>query len=330
VIERPVVYILHGDDEYAIAGYLVEMEAKIGDPSAAEMNTARIDGGTFSLEALTTVTRSLPFLAERRLVILTNPLDRMKSPTNRERFISVLEQVPSTTALVLVIHRPLVSPNDKRKGIKHWLQKWAIKQDGRVYEREFLLPRSQMAHWIQAKASEQGGIFTERAAVILAEYVQEDPRTAAQEIEKLLTYVNYQRPIDHDDVLLLTPFTGEGDVFKMVDAIGIGNGPLALRMYHQLLEVDDPLRLFGMIVRQFRLLLLTRELLDTGNREGEIASQLKIQLFLVRKLIGQVSNFSMESLEDIYRRLLEVDVEIKTGQIPGEIALDILITSLTH
>ena len=38
----------------------------------------------------------------------------------------------------------------------------------------------------------------------------------------------------------------------------------------------------------------------------------------------------MEALEDIYMRLLEVDVGIKTGQILGEVALDTLITSLTH
>jgi len=265
------------------------------------------------------------------VVILTNPLEGMRSPAVREKFLQILEQVPSTTALALVIHRPLVSEKDKRSGsVQHWLQKWAIKQDGRAYEREFLLPHGrEMTNWIQTKAVELGGTFTERAAVMLAEYIQGDPRTAAHEIEKLLAYVNYQRSVDSDDVQLLTPFTGEGDVFKMVDAIGLGDGSLALRMLHQLLEVDDPMRLFGMVVRQFRLLLLTRELLDSGSREAEIARQLKTHPFVARKLIGQVHNFTIEALEDIYKALLDVDVGIKTGRITAEVALDILITTLT-
>jgi DNA polymerase-3 subunit delta len=84
-----------------------------------------------------------------------------------------------------------------------------------------------------------------------------------------------------------------------------------------------------MIVRQFRLLLLTHELLDGGHREKDIARQLKIHPFIVRKLIPQTRNFSITSLEAIFRRLLTIDEAIKTSQIEGDIALDMLITALT-
>jgi DNA polymerase-3 subunit delta len=329
--ETPVVYILHGDDEYAIAGFIASMETKMGDPSLAAMNTTRMEGSAYSLENLAATVCAMPFLAERRLVILADPLGGMKSTAVREKFTSILEKVPPSTALVLVIQHPLVSEQEKRRGVQHWLQKWASDQAGCAYEREFLLPRGeQMIRWIQTKAGELGGTFSHQAAAILAEYVQGEPRLAAQEIEKLLAYVNYQRPVEADDVQLLTPFTGEGDVFKMVDAIGSGDGSLALRMLHQLLEVDDPLRLLGMVVRQFRMLLLTRELLDAGSTESEIARQLKTYPFIARKLMGQVRSFSMVALENIYNSLLDVDEAIKTGRIPPEVALDTLVTSLTQ
>ncbi|MCJ7701681.1 MAG: DNA polymerase III subunit delta, partial [Anaerolineales bacterium] len=206
----------------------------------------------------------------------------------------------------------------------------AAKQDGRVYLREFGLPHGpQMARWIQNKAKELGGEISYEAAGLLAEFVLDDPRLAAQEIDKLLAYVNYNRPVDPDDVERLTPYAGEGDVFAMVDALGNRDGKQALKMLHLLLEDDEPLRLYGMVVRQFRLLLLTRELLDTGHREAEIAKQLKTHPFVVRKLSGQVRNFSLAALETIYRKLLEVDVAIKTGQTEAVVALDTLITVLT-
>ena len=85
-----------------------------------------------------------------------------------------------------------------------------------------------------------------------------------------------------------------------------------------------------MVVRQFRLLILTQEMLNAGSHEGEITRQLKIYPFVARKLIGQARNFSMETLEDIYKELLDTDVGIKTGQFPAEVALDTLITSLTQ
>lgn len=328
--EKPVIYILHGDDEFAIAEYIAVMESKMGDPATAEMNITSLDGNSFSNDSLVVATFAMPFLAERRLVILTDPLGKMKSPSFREKFISVLGQVPASTALVVVVHRPLVSEQEKRKGVKHWLQKWAASQDGRVLIREFTIPRGpQMARWIQTKAVELGGEFSHQAAGLLADFVLDDPRLAAQEIQKLLTYTNFSRPVEVDDVERLTPFAGEGNVFEMVDALGNRNGRLALKMLHRLLEEDEPIRLFGMIVRQFRLLILTRELLNAGYREAEIARQLKTYPFIVRKLISQVNHFSLEALEEIYHQLLKIDEGVKTGQVEWDVALDTFIASLT-
>jgi DNA polymerase-3 subunit delta len=328
--EKPIIYILHGDDEFAIAEFIAVMVRKMGDPSTAEMNKTNLEGTTFTIDSLVAATHAMPFLADRRLVTLTNPLGRMNSATFREKFVSVLERIPGTTALVLVIHRPLVSERDKREGAKHWLVKWAEGQDGRVLIREFTIPRGyQMARWIQNKADALGGEFSYQAAGLLASYILDDPRLAVQEIKKLLTYVNFSRPVEVDDVERLTPYAGEGNVFEMVDALGNRNGQLALKMLHRLLEVDEPRRLFAMIVRQFRMLLLTKEMLNAGYQEAEITRQLKTYPFVVRKLISQTRHFSIEALEDILRKLLDVDEAIKTGRTEWYVALDTLITSLT-
>lgn len=328
--EKPVVYILHGDDEYAIAQFISSMEAKMGDASIAEMNITHFPKGPLPLEEIASVVGSMPFLAERRLVVLHDPLTGMQSATLREQFKSLLEKAPPTTALVIAVYRPLVAHRDKRKGKRHWLQKWAQEQQDRVFEKEFYLARGpELARWIQKQAKQGGGEVTTEAAALLTGLVDEDPRIAAQEIGKLLAYVNYSRPVELDDVEHLVAYMGGGDVFAMVDALSEGDGQMALRMLHQLLEDDDALRLFGMVIRQFRLLLLTCELLDLGYREDDIARQLKVHPFVVRKLIPQTRNFSIESLEAIYRRLLDVDEAIKTGQMEGDVALDTLVAALT-
>ena len=72
----PVVYFLHGEDEYAIAQTLADLEKRLGDPATADMNTTRLDGATYNLDQLLSVASAMPFLAKRRLVILTNPLAR--------------------------------------------------------------------------------------------------------------------------------------------------------------------------------------------------------------------------------------------------------------
>jgi len=330
VSEKPVIYLLHGDDEYAIARFIANMEMKLGDSSTADMNITRFKEGTLPFDEIASVVRAMPFLAERRLVVLHNPLGNMQSAAVRDRFKALLEKIPQTTAMLIAINRPLVSARDKRSGKQHWLQKWAKDQNGRVFEKELMLARGpELVRWIQKQAKEEGGEITPDGAALLASLVDDDPRLAAQEISKLLAFVNYGRPVEPDDVDYLVASVGGGDVFAMVDALGHQNGQQALRMLHQLLDQDDPLRLFGMVVRQFRLLLLTRELLDGGHRENDIARELKTYPFVVRKLIPQARNFTMENLENVYRRLLEIDEAIKTGRIEGDVALDTLVSALT-
>lgn len=328
--EKPVIYLLHGDDEYAIAQFIANMEARLGDPSTAEMNITHFKAGALPFDEIAAVVHALPFLAERRLVVLHDPLGNMQSAAVRDRFKALLEKIPPTTALVIAITRPLVAARDKRSGKKHWLQKWAQDQNGRVFEKELLLARGpELVRWIQKQAREEGGEITPEGAAILASLVDDDPRLAAQEVSKLLAFVNYGRPVEPDDVEYLVASVGGGDVFAMVDALGNQKGQQALRILHQLLDVEDPLRLFGMVVRQFRLLLLTKELLDSGHRENEIARELKTYPFVVQKLIPQTRNFSIDNLEAIYHRLLDIDEAIKTGQIEGDVALDTLVTALT-
>jgi DNA polymerase-3 subunit delta len=328
---KPVVYIFHGDDEYSVGQALAGILSLMGDPANAEMNTTHLDGRTLNLDELVRATRAMPFLAERRLVVLMDPLGSMKSSKARDKFISILESVPPTTALVIRINKPLVDPRDRRKGKTHWLEQWARTQGGKVFLREFSLPQGpQMANWIRGQVKERGGNISHPAAALLGSFVGDDPRLAVQEIEKLLAYVNYQRTIEPDDVEYLVSYAGETSVFDMVDALGARDGREAQRLLHRLLEEDDPLRLFGMVVRQFRLLLLTRELLDAGFSDNEIASTLKSFPFVVRKLKGQVHNFSLPQLEAIYRKLLDIDEAIKTGKTDGDVALDTFVAALTH
>jgi DNA polymerase-3 subunit delta len=272
----------------------------------------------------------MPFLAKRRMVVLKHPLARLNSPSARQKFLAQLEKIPSTTALVLVEYKLLTEEKDRKRNALHWLERWAREAGERVYLRAFPLPKGPaMARWIQDQARAGGGQFTPRAAAMLATLVGDDPRLADQEIEKLLTYVNYHRPVEPEDVQSLTADTGQGDIFAMVDALASQDGRRALAMLQRLFEEQDPFSIFGMIVRQFRLLLLAREVMDGGGQVGDIARELRMPPFLADKIGSQARHFSMPLLESIYHRLLDLDEAMKTSRVQPGLALDTLVVALT-
>jgi DNA polymerase-3 subunit delta len=328
--QKPVVIILHGDDLVAINEEIADLKSRIGDPAAIELNFLALDGRSLSFEQLETAGRSMPFLAERRMTVVNNPLAILQSDVNRERVLSLLETLPEQSAIVLAEHRPLLTPKERRQGKIHWLEKWAESQGSKAYIKEYSIPGdAQLTGWILRRARKMGGEFEPQAANSLSEKVGENVQLAEQEIIKLLTYVNYQRPVSAADVEELTPQLPEGGIFDFVDALGNRDHRKAASEFHRLLADNDMRSIFGMVVRQFRLLVQSREIIDHQGGDREIASLLEVHPYVGRKLAGQARHFTQQQLDIIFHRLLEIDADLKLGKMDNELNIDLLIAELT-
>ena len=320
--DPPSILILHGNDEFAIAAHIDKLCAGLGDASTADMNIARFDGRTgLDFEALNTAVNAAPFLAPRRVMVLAHPLSAFASADARKKFIDLLDKAQPTTTIALVEYGEL-----KRD---HWLLKWAAKAGTRAGVHVYNMPkRWEMPRWIEAEAKKQAGRIEPDAAARLSEIVGEDTRIAAQELTKLLSYVNFERPISLLDVEKVSIVSAQGSVFELVDALGQNDGKKAQRVLHQLLENEDAFELWGMVIRQFRLLLQAREMLDERASVPEIQNTLGLYDFVAQKVCNQAGRFSMSKLEAIYHKMLEIDEGAKTSQVPLDLALDMLIVEL--
>lgn len=318
----PVVYLLHGEDDFAINQFIAALEEKLGDPGMATLNTSRLDGRALSIDELTTAVSALPILAPRRLVVLFRPLITLGSQPGREKFIHILDSTPLSTALVLAEYKSLPG--------NHWLLSWARDAGSRAFIRSFSLRKGPaMSKWIQEQARAAGGSFSPQAAALLASLIGEDTGLAYQETHKLVAYVNYERPVEPEDVEELTVSVIQGDIFVLVDALGNQDGRRALGMLQRVLEMQDPLSVFGMVVRQFRLLLLAREVLDAGGNDRDVAHLVKLHPYVAGKVTAQGRHFSLQTLEAVYHRLLDIDEAVKTGQMDGALALNTLVAAFT-
>lgn len=327
----PVVYLLYGDDLYEKKKVIDALLGKMGDPSTAEMNTSRLAGSELTLDALRTAASSVPFLAERRLVIAENASHRFNDKDKRDKFKAIMEGLHPATALVLLEASDLKVELPNKKVVDHWLLKWAKGAGERVYLHGASVPKGmELAKWVQEYAREQGGEIDFQAAQLLAEMAGDEPLMAATEVDKLLAYVNYTRTVDVEDVDGLSTFGGgRGDYFKFVDALAAGNGRAAMDMLQRLMDEQEPLQLFFSLVGQFRLLVQVREIYEDGGLAGTVEKQLGLHPYRAQKLYAQAKALSMGSLESIFHRLAEYDVQIKTGQIDADLALETLVAALT-
>lgn len=322
----PPLSLLHGDDEFAIAEHLADLKRRLGPPENVALNTTEFDARFLKLAEMRAASDAMPFLAAQRLVVVNNMVGKGGAITNRQFIDDLLQYLPSLppfTALVLVATGAL--PNNSRllKGVRETpggeVLKFAVPEGGELIQ------------WILGRAAAGGGEFAVDGAQALAMAAGDDPRMLAQEIDKLLAYVKWSRPVRGEDVERLTPAASHANIFNLVDSLGRREGRRAIAELHRLLDQpgQEPLSIFAMIVRQFRLLLLAREMLDNGSRANEIASRLKLHPYVADKIAVQSRRYSLAQLEQVYSRLLALDLAMKSGA-DQVMTLDLLVAGLTN
>lgn len=327
----PAFYIFHGDDDISRDQALAKMRAAMGDDG--DLNRSEFDGALAPVPEVLAAVKSFPFLSDKRLVIVKGLISHITrrgagqaGKKAAERLIAELPNLPDYARLVMV-EAALLS--DKNRLLK------AARGMENGYIGAFKKPKN-LTGWIVSRAkAEYDAEITPQAAQAVASVVSDDLRRADNELYKLVCYVNGAHPIHEEDVAALTPYVPEANVFEMVDALANGDGSRALRLIHQALH-DNPrdpgFGLFGLIVRQFRLLLMVSDHLNQGGGAGNqaIAKALAVHPFVAGKIAQQSRAFTTEQLDAILKRLQRYDQDMKTGRIEARLALDLLVTSLTR
>lgn len=315
-----MIYLFHGEDEFTRSQTLQETATALGDES---LPPTALDGAGLTRENLVLATGAMPLLGEKRMVIVRDlglSFESGKKSAQRKELLEwlpgYLSQLPESTTLVFLESAALEDENPL-------LQAVAEMKGAKI--KEFKPPQgTRLVNWVAKRVKEERGEISDDAADTLAAFVGSDLRQMDLEIAKLLAYVGAE-PIKVEDVRLLVSQTQEANIFDLVDALGEKKIETALAELHGLLaEGQHPLQILAMIIRQFRLLLQGKEL----QLRGQPLTILRLHPFVARKIENQSRVFSRQQLEDIYHRLLDTDVGIKTGRQEPEVALDLLVTEL--
>jgi DNA polymerase-3 subunit delta len=329
------IVILQGDDRLSIEEEIAAITEEAGQDAFSELNTTHLDGSALNFNEISMRLNMFPLGGNKRIVFLDNALETIGKKGARDWLQEILSNFSPATMLVLILE-------DEKKfrkgamvweavGAEHWLKETTNRFSGDARWIEFSLPSDRnMPDWIMKEAEKQGGIFHPRAAVELSRLVGNDLFQARQEIGKAIFYVGDDKRVSVDVVRLLCTSTKEESVFALVDAVGQRKGKLALKLLREL-STEMPIHyIFSMLVRQVRLLILTKEALaDGGDEKGVMASCKLRHTFIAKKLISQARHFSIEALEDIYRTLDRMDEDSKVGRVTLDAALDGLIARIT-
>ena len=350
-----MIYLFLNADEYLAAQRLAELKAALGDPELASLNIAELGPSQVGPVRLLAEASLMPFLAPRRLLIVRGYLDSLDKRMAASKLpggaafqeaadlLARLRTVPDTCDLVFID-----SAVDKRRGLfkgmvvsggdAHGQAESkvpgleSLSKSGAVQLVELPTPDAKvLGAWIQQHARERKINIQPDAVALLATFVGRNLRQLDNELEKLSLYA-YGRAITGADVRAMVADASEEMFWNLTDGMCQRNAGKAMRALRELRRGDQaPLALLGSIVRQYRLLIQVKTMMEQGVRApDQIAAAIgeKKSTFPVEKAQKLVGLYSFAELDAIMERLLETDMAMKTGAAPDTV-LDVLVADLT-
>ena len=306
---RPV-YLLYGDEAYLKQNYKARFRKAVADDDG--MNTSLFEGKDISEDAVIDIAGTMPFFAERRLIVVENS-GWFKNKA--EKLPDLLESFPDTTVLLFIEDEV-----DKRNRLYK-----AVKDRG--YICELAHPdQKQLSVWAARYLAAAGKKITASTMDRFLERVGDDMQNVRNELEKVIGYVGDEEVVTLRDVDTVTSANVTNRIFDMVRAIAARRTAEALALYNDLLTLrEPPMRILFLIARQYRQLLSVKEMTAAGKDRNEIAKALKLPAFAVGKLQQQARAYQSAALLSKVRQCIELEEAVKTGALQDRLAVELLI-----
>ncbi len=166
----------------------------------------------------------------------------------------------------------------------------------------------------------------------LISLIGDDPWNVSTEIKKIANFKLSEKntsKIKKSDIENLASAIFTENIFKFTDAISNKDKKQALKILEeQYLAESSPEYILSMLLRQFKILLQIRELLDLNYNSQKIISSLKLHPFIVNKGINQAKNFEKDILKKIINNLFEIEKLNKSNNIDIKVSLNLLLVKI--
>ncbi|MGG4491790.1 DNA polymerase III subunit delta [Metabacillus idriensis] len=320
------VYLLLGKESYLIQETVQRIIEAALDPSEMDFNLAQYDLTETALEAAVEDAETLPFLGEKRVVILKHPhfLTSEKKKEKIEHRIEKLEEYLKSPApyTILVIVAPYEKLDERKKITK------AVKKMSETVEMNGL-SELETKKWMKELADVNAIALQDSARDQLYMLTAGNLMAISQEINKLSTYAGEGGMITEEIVSSLVSRTLEQNIFELIEKVIRKDRTRAMQIFYDLLKAnEEPIKILSLLINQFRLILQVKELSVLGYGQQQIAGNLKVHPFRVKLAMQQAQLFQTMELTSIMNQLGDADYDMKTGKMDKRLAVELFLLRL--
>ena len=315
----PSVLLFEGEEEHLKQSALDALQKKLLPEGLEDLNRTLLDAP--ETDQIIAASETLPFMADRRLVIIRNHPALTGRTEADDRLVNYLSSVPfSSVLLFYCTQKP-----DGRKRLYS-----AIKKTNGIVVFSPLRDR-ELTAFVTSAFRDLGKECDERTADFLIFTCGSDTGLLLTEIAKVASHTGNAPAVHPDSIRAVATPSAECTVFQMVDAVVSGQSSRAfLLMRSQLLAGAERMYMLSMLLRQFRLLQHIKIMQYEKRSVPEIRSALGIPPFAVDQYLRQAADWTNGQVKKAVNICFDTEYGVKSGNFNQNGALEAVMLKLLN
>ena len=304
-------YLFEGVEENIKAAALAALRGQLLPEGLEELNENLMENP--STDALIAAAETLPFLADKRLVVVREHPALAGKAEADERLTEYMAHVPDSCVMVFLCR----GKADARKKLYR-----AIQKHGAVVTFS-PLGDAELNAWIIRSFTALGKRCAPQTASLLAFTVGNDTALLRAEMEKIAALCGEREDVADEDVRAVATRSIECTVFEMVDAVVAGQQGKAFGLLRDMLTTgSDRLGILAMLLRQFRLMQHIKIMQYEKVPPADIKQRLGIKPFAAERCMRQAGGYTGGQVKKAVQICLNTEYMVKSGGYNEEGALE--------
>jgi len=320
------IYVCYGSESFLMKEFITYLTEHWIDSNDRDFAVSRFDLSETNVELIIDDAETLPFMGGRKLIIakdatfFTAAKESSKMEHRLDRLTEYLQAPADFSIILFTVNADKL---DERKKI--------VKLIG---ERKALIPfpllsGDDLTYWIRRQSEKLHMNIDDAALQDLIISCGANLQNLSGELQKLSLYVGVNGVVTSELVESMVARSTEQNVFLMIDELVQLHVDKALGILYDLLKhKEEPVKILSLMARQFRNMLLIKQLSKQGFNQQQMASQLGLHPYAVKIAAEQARRYEVDKLKQTISRLAEVDYRMKTGKMDKVLALEMFMLQL--
>ena len=306
--------LLHGEERFLVDEQARALLDAWRKDLVSDFGFEQLEGAGLTAPRLRDAVLQSPFLDPYRVVSV-----RMVPANRAEGLAPALDEVPTTTRLVITVAGKLTAANKLVKAV--------TAAHGEARELAHLKGRA-LSDWASARAVEAHGL-TPAIGAQVARVSPPDLAVIESELQKVAAYKASGARLTPDVLTQLLAGGREDEIFRLTDGLLPHPTPQALEIARGLTRNGmQPTSVAYRMARHIALVLDVRARLERGESLQQVQQSVPEHPFVVQKAFDLAQTSRSDALEDALKRIRDYEWEVKSGQVDADLGLDVLLTRL--